>query len=182
MSIERKHSQKQKTVSRKQAHEGKATETFEKSYAQNCLFKEYKEAKERGEHQGWIRLQNAILRSEWTSFLDKAGVSDLRKISQYLARQDGRAPQHFRPSCLAPLKVDNKYKTDAQEKAETLARHFARKVADGGEPTQKKNNQVRIKNERGIQERNKEIRSADCRKGGVPSSGGYSKRKSNWAG
>ena len=57
----------------------------------------------------------------------------------------GRMDGMHRPSCIAPLKVNGKYITDAQEKAEVLAIHFAGKLADRGEiTTTTKENGVRI--------------------------------------
>ena len=110
---------------------------------QRDFFPSYKCAVDNKDNVEWIHLQNEILRSEWGGFLPAAGMDDLRRIFQYFARQDGRAPPDYRPPRLAPLRVNNEYTVGAHEKAEALAEFFASKLAKEGVVTQQKDNQVR---------------------------------------
>ena len=72
----------------------------------------------------------------------QSGKRVLRKLYKYLASQDGRKTSGGRHSCLAPEKVGGDYVTQAGDKAEILAQHFAAKPTVEGQPIQQKNNPI----------------------------------------
>ena len=118
---------------------------------------EYKKAREylkarntkkrgiQGDDKLWILKRNEILRAEWRQFLASANVSGRRKVSQDVARRDGRKQPDLRPSCLDPLTVGGQLAVATEAKAEALACYFARKSPTGEIVTKQNDDKVRAR-------------------------------------
>ena len=76
-------------------------------------------------------IQKQINRDIWQEFLTTAHAKDMRRISQYFARIEGRKAPGGRPMCLDPLRDEknNRWRLKPREKADLLGSFFAGKMA-----------------------------------------------------
>ena len=120
-----------------------AEQVYEKKHAKHELMLQYNEAKLSGNESQRIQIINEIGRSDWKEFLSTTSTNDMRRIFHYFAKKDGRSQPFYRPACLDPLLVEGNIVVHPQQKAEALARFFAKKMSAEGKEMRSTDNEVR---------------------------------------